>query len=69
MIQIDPNYGRAYQEIGHTNILLKNKNKALKAYEKNLGEGESDTLDTMLKLSQIHLSLGELKEWQEFTMT
>ena len=32
LIQIDPNYGRAYQEIGHTNILLKNKNKALKAY-------------------------------------
>ena len=40
-------------------------NKALKAYEKNLGEGESDTIDTMLKLSQIHLSLGELKEGQE----
>ena len=32
LIQIDPNYGRAYQEIGHTNILLKDKNKALKAY-------------------------------------
>ena len=32
LIQVDPNYGRAYQEIGHTNILLKNKNKALKAY-------------------------------------
>ena len=32
LIQIDPNYGRAYQEIGHTNILLKNKNIALKAY-------------------------------------
>ena len=32
LIQIDPNYGRAYQEIGHTNVLLKDKNKALKAY-------------------------------------
>ena len=32
LIQIDPNYGRAYQEIGHNNILLKEKNKALKAY-------------------------------------
>ena len=32
LIQVDPNYGRAYQEIGHTNVLLKNKNKALKAY-------------------------------------
>tara|TARA_B100001113_G_scaffold212921_2_gene174665 strand:- start:1654 stop:3609 length:1956 start_codon:yes stop_codon:yes gene_type:complete len=32
LIQIDPNYGRAYQEIGHTNVLLKNKDRALKAY-------------------------------------
>ena len=32
LIQIDPNYGRAYQEIGHTNVLLKDKNKSLKAY-------------------------------------
>ena len=32
LIQINPTYGRAYQEIGHTNILLKEKNKALKAY-------------------------------------
>jgi tetratricopeptide (TPR) repeat protein len=32
LIQIDPNYGRAYQEIGHTNILLNDKNKAFKAY-------------------------------------
>ena len=27
LIQIDPNYGRAYQEIGHNNVVLKNKNK------------------------------------------
>ena len=32
LIQINPTYGRAYQEIGHTNILLEEKNKALKAY-------------------------------------
>ena len=32
LIQIDPNYGRAYQEIGHNNVVLKNKDKALKAY-------------------------------------
>ena len=32
LIQIDPNYGRAYQEIGHNNVVLKNKDRALKAY-------------------------------------
>ena len=32
LIQTDPNYGRAYQEIGHNHVLLKDKNKSLKAY-------------------------------------
>lgn len=32
LIQIDLTYGRAYQEIGHNNVLLKNQDKALKAY-------------------------------------
>ena len=30
LIQIDLTYGRAYQEIGHNNVLLKNQDKALK---------------------------------------
>ena len=32
LIQIDPKYGRAFQEFGHVHVLLKNKDKALKAY-------------------------------------
>jgi len=32
LIQIDSKYGRAYQELGHVHILLKDKEKALKAY-------------------------------------
>ncbi len=32
LIQIDPKYGRAFQEFGHVHILLKDKDKALKAY-------------------------------------
>ena len=32
LIQIDPKYGRAFQEFGHVHVLLKDKDKALKAY-------------------------------------
>ena len=32
LIQADPNYGRAYQELGHIHFKLDNKDKALKAY-------------------------------------
>ena len=32
LIQIDPKYGRAFQEFGHVHVLSKDKDKALKAY-------------------------------------
>lgn len=32
LIQIDPKYGRAFQEFGHVHVLLKDRDKALKAY-------------------------------------
>ena len=32
LIQIDSKYGRAFQELGHVHVLLKDKDKALKAY-------------------------------------
>ena len=32
LIQIDPKYGRAFQEFGHVHVLLKDTDKALKAY-------------------------------------